>query len=140
MKTYLAKKFEIDRKWYLIDAKDKVLGRLATRVATILKGKNKVFYTPYIDTGDFVIVTNCEKVRLTGRKLSDKMYYTHSEYRGGLKEINAEKLLAKKPEELLKQAVKTMLPRNKIRKRLIQKLKIYKGSEHPHKSQNPEII
>ena len=140
MKTFMAKKENIDRKWWIIDAEDKVVGRLAAKIATILRGKNKTIFTPHVDTGDFVVVINAEKIRFTGRKLEDKIYYNHSGYMGGIKEINAKKLLDKKPEEVIKRAVKGMLPKNKLGRQMFKKLKIYTGKEHPHFAQQPEKL
>jgi len=140
MKTEVAKAENIKRDWYVVDAQDVVLGRLSTRVAGILRGKNKAIYTPSVDTGDFVIVVNAEKIALTGRKLADKTYYSHSGYVGGLKEISAGKLLEKKPEELIKKAVKGMLPKNKLARAMLSKLKIYAGSSHPHEAQQPKNL
>ncbi len=140
MKTYMAKKESVERKWLLIDAENQVVGRLASKIATILRGKNKPVFTPHVDTGDFVVVINAEKVSFTGRKLDNKMYYSYSGYMGGLKEINAKKLLEKKPEEILKRAVKGMLPKNKLGRQMLKKLKIYTGSEHPHSAQKPEKL
>ncbi len=140
MKTYMAKKESIDRKWWIIDAQDKVVGRLAAKIATILRGKNKAIFTPHVDTGDFVVVINADKVRFTGRKMEDKMYYHHSGYMGGIKEISAKKLLEKKPEEIIKKAVKGMLPKNKLGRQMFKKLKIYTGTEHPHIAQQPEKL
>ena len=137
MKTYQAKKEELDRKWYLINAEGKVLGRLSTELAKILKGKNKPTYTPHLDTGDFVIVVNAGKVTLTGKKLKDKTYYHHTGYPGGIKQMNAEKLLAKKPTEMIRMAVKGMLPKNSLGRQMIRKLKIYAGPIHPHEAQKP---
>jgi large subunit ribosomal protein L13 len=140
MKTEVAKAENIKRDWYVVDAQDVVLGRLSTQVAGILRGKNKALYTPSVDTGDFVIVVNAEKIALTGRKLADKTYYSHSGYVGGLKEISAGKLLEKKPEELIKKAVKGMLPKNKLARAMLSKLKVYAGSSHPHEAQQPKIL
>jgi large subunit ribosomal protein L13 len=140
MKTEVAKAENIKRDWYVVDAQDVVLGRLSTRVAGILRGKNKALYTPSVDTGDFVIVVNADKIALTGRKLADKIYYSHSGYVGGLKEISAGKLLEKKPGELIKKAVKGMLPKNKLSRSMLSKLKIYAGSSHPHEAQQPKIL
>jgi large subunit ribosomal protein L13 len=137
MKTYQAKKEEIDHKWYLVNAEGKVLGRLSTELAKILKGKNKPTYTPHVDTGDFVVVVNAGKVTLTGKKLKDKIYYHHTGYPGGIKEINAEKLLAKKPTEMIRMAVKGMLPKTSLGRQMLRKLKIYAGPNHPHESQKP---
>lgn len=140
MKTEVAKAENIKRDWYVVDAQDVVLGRLSTRVAGILRGKNKAIYTPSVDTGDFVIVVNAEKIALTGRKLADKIYYSHSGYVGGLKEITAGKLLEKKPEDLIKKAVKGMLPKNKLARAMLSKLKVYAGSSHPHEAQQPKVL
>jgi large subunit ribosomal protein L13 len=140
MKTYSAKKEDIKQEWYLVDAQDKVLGRMATQIANILRGKNKPVFTPYTDAGDFVIVTNAEKVRLTGRKLEKKCYYRHSGHPGGLKTRTAQEILQKKPEELIELAVKGMLPKNRLGRKLIKKLKIYAGTVHPHKAQQPKIL
>ncbi len=140
MKTEVAKIENVKRDWYLIDAQDVVLGRLATQVANILRGKNKAVYTPSVDTGDFVIVVNAEKIALTGRKLADKVYYSHTGFPGGLKEITAGKLLEKKPEDIIKKAVKGMLPKNKLARHMLTKLKIYSGSTHPHSAQQPKVL
>ncbi|MEW6675003.1 MAG: 50S ribosomal protein L13 [Nitrospirota bacterium] len=140
MKTQFAKKGAVERKWYLIDAKDAVLGRLASKVAVYLRGKNKPVFTPNIDTGDFVIVVNADKIRLTGRKLTDKVYYHHSGYISGLKTQTAKELLEKKPEKMVKDAVWGMLPKNRLGRAMFKKLKVYRGSEHPHKAQKPEIL
>ncbi|MCJ7704295.1 MAG: 50S ribosomal protein L13 [Desulfobacterales bacterium] len=137
MKTYQAKKEEVEHQWYLVDAQGKVLGRLATELAKILRGKNKPIYTPHVDTGDFVIVVNAGKVALTGKKMKDKIYYHHTGYPGGIKEMSAEKLLAKKPTEMIRIAVKGMLPKNSLGRQMIQKLKIYAGAKHPHEAQKP---
>ena len=137
MKTYQATKEDLDRKWYLVNAEGKVLGRLSTELAKILKGKNKPIYTPHLDTGDFVIVVNAGKVTLTGKKLKDKIYYHHTGYPGGIKQVSAEKLLAKKPTEMIRMAVKGMLPKNSLGRQMIRKLKIYAGPNHPHEAQRP---
>ena len=137
MKTYQATKEDLDRKWYLVNAEGKVLGRLSTELAKILKGKNKPTYTPHLDTGDFVIVVNAGKVALTGKKMKDKIYYHHTGYPGGIKEITAEKLLAKKPTEMIRIAVKGMLPKNSLGRQMLRKLKIYTGPNHPHEAQKP---
>jgi len=137
MKTYQAKKEDLDHQWYLVNAEGKVLGRLASQLAKILRGKNKPIYTPHVDTGDFVVVVNAEKVVLTGKKMEDKIYYHHSGYPGGLKERSAEKLLAKKPTEMIRLAVKGMLPKNSLGRQMIRKLKIYAGPNHPHEAQKP---
>jgi large subunit ribosomal protein L13 len=137
MKTYQAKKEEIDHKWYVVNAEGKVLGRLSTELAKILKGKNKPIYTPHVDTGDFVVVVNAGKVTLTGKKLKDKIYYHHTGYPGGIKEMSAEKLLAKKPTEMIRMAVRGMLPKNSLGRQMLRKLKIYAGPNHPHEAQRP---
>jgi large subunit ribosomal protein L13 len=137
MKTYQTKKEEIEHRWYLVNANGKVLGRLATELVKILRGKNKPTYTPHQDTGDFVIVVNAGKVTLTGKKMKDKIYYHHTGYPGGIKEINAEKLLAKKPTEMIRMAVKGMLPKTSLGRQMIRKLKIYAGPNHPHEAQKP---
>jgi len=140
MKTFSAKKSDVERKWYLVDADGKVLGRMASKIAEILRGKHKPIYTPHVDTGDFIIVINAEKVVLTGKKLSQKVYYRHSGYPGGLKSVTAEKLQQKKPEELIRLVVKGMLPKNHLGREMINKLKIHAGGKHPHQAQNPEIL
>jgi len=140
MKTYVAKEQEISKKWYLVDAKDRVLGRLATQIATRLRGKHKPVFTPHADTGDFIVVINANKVTLTGRKWDKKFYYRHTGYTGGLKEISAKKLLEKKPEDILRFAVRGMLPKNSLGRRQLKKLKIYSGSEHPHQAQQLEKL
>jgi large subunit ribosomal protein L13 len=139
LKTYMAKPAEIDRKWYVIDAEGQTLGRLASEVASILRGKHKAIYTPHVDTGDFVIVINAEKIQLTGNKLSDKMYRHYSGYPGGLKEVTYGELLNKKPEKAIEAAIKGMLPHNRLGRAMYKKLKVYKGSEHPHQAQKPEL-
>ena len=140
MKTFSAKKEETQHDWVLIDADGKTLGHLATQIAHRLRGKHKPTFTPHVDTGDFIVVINSEKVRLTVKKLSDKKYYNYSGYPGGLKEINAETLLKKKPTEILRRAVKGMLPKNKLGRAIIGKLKLYAGSDHPHQSQQPTTL
>jgi large subunit ribosomal protein L13 len=140
MRTYTPKKGEIKKDWCLIDAEGKVLGRLATEIAVILRGKNKPTYTPYADTGDFVVVVNADKIKLTGKKISDKYYYHHSGYPGGIKSITAEKLLEKKPEHLINQAVKGMLPKNRLQRVFMKKLKVYAGNSHRHLAQQPKVI
>jgi large subunit ribosomal protein L13 len=140
MKTYVAKEQETPKKWVLVDAESKVLGRLASQIAIRLRGKHKPIFTPHADTGDFVVVINADKVSLTGSKLDQKLYYRHSGYMGGLKKISAKRLLEKKPEEVLRLAVKRMLPKNSLGRRQLKKLKIYAGSDHPHEAQNPEKL
>ncbi len=128
------------RKWYVVDATDLVLGRLATRVASTLRGKNNPAFTPHVDCGDFVVVVNAEKIRLTGNKLDQKIYYRHSGYPGGIRSRTAGELLAKRPEDVLRKAVVGMLPKNRLGRQLAHKLKIYAGGEHPHTSQKPEPL
>lgn len=140
MKTYMAKPESVERKWYVVDATGMVLGRLATQVATILRGKNKPTFTPHVDTGDCVIVINCDKIVLTGKKLEQKYYRYHTGYVGGLKETRYDKLLANKPEFVVYHAVKGMLPRNALGRKMITKLFAYKGGEHKHQAQQPEAI
>ena len=140
MATYSAKKGEVERSWYIIDAENKVLGRLATKIAAILRGKHKSVYTPHMDTGDFVVVVNAKKVHLTGRKLANKIYYRHTGYPGGLKSMSAEEMLKKKPEDIIKLAVRGMLPKNKLGRKQLTKLKVYAGSNHPHKAQTPKVL
>jgi large subunit ribosomal protein L13 len=138
--TQVAKEGEFTRDWYLIDVENKVLGRVATEIASILRGKKKPIYTPSVDTGDFVIVINAEKIALTGNKAADKTYYSHSGFPGGIKSVSAGKLLEKKPEELLRTAVKGMLPKNKLARHMLSKLKIYAGTAHPHKARMPKVF
>ena len=137
MKTYSAKPGEITREWYLVDAEGKTLGRLATQIADRLRGKCKPVYTPHVDTGDFVIVVNAEKIAVTGKKLDEKMYYRHSGYPGGLRERTLREQLERQPTEVLRKAVKGMLPRNKLGRAQLTKLKIYAGPDHPHEAQAP---
>lgn len=139
-KTFMANESAVEKKWYLIDAEGQTLGRLASEIATRLRGKDKAIFTPHNDTGDFIIVVNAEKVRLTGRKLERKVYYHHSGYIGGMKEITAKALLARKPTEVLNAAVRGMLPKNSLGRRQLKKLKIYAGPEHPHFAQKPEKL
>lgn len=140
METVTPKKEEIKKRWFLVDAEGVVLGRLASRVASILRGKDKPIFTPHLDTGDFVVVVNAEKVHLTGKKLSDKVYYHHTGYPGGLRSAVAGKLLQSKPEELITKAVWGMLPKGRLGKAMIKKLKVYRGREHPHMAQRPEPL
>ncbi len=135
--TISAKKETVERDWYVIDATDKVLGRLSTEIADMLRGKNKPCYTPHVDTGDHVVVINAEKVKVTGNKYEDKIYYRHSGYIGNLKSISFEKLQAKKPERIIENAVKGMMPKNRLGSAMIKKLHVYKGSEHNHHAQKP---
>ena len=138
MKSYIARPAEVERKWYVIDAEDKTLGKIASEVASILRGKKKPIYTPHVDTGDYVIVINAEKVRVTGKKEEQKIYKSHSGYPGGLKETTLRELRAKKPEEIIRHAVKGMMPKGKLGRQMFKKLKVYAGPEHPHTAQNPE--
>lgn len=140
MTTPLPKVNEIERKWYVVDASDKVLGRLASQIATRLRGKHKPIFTPHLDTGDFIIVVNASKIRLTGEKLDKKLYYRHSGYLGNLKTITARKLLETKPEKVIQLAVKRMLPKNRLGRSQLKKLKIYAGPQHPHQAQVPEQL
>jgi large subunit ribosomal protein L13 len=136
--TYMAKPNEVERKWYVVDAEGQTLGRLASEVAAIIRGKMKPEFTPYVDAGDFVIVINAEKIKLTGNKLNDKKYYRHSGYQGGLRVTTAGQMLATKPERMIELAVKGMLPHNRLGRKLGTKLFVYQGSEHPHQAQQPE--
>jgi large subunit ribosomal protein L13 len=140
MKTILTPVNEIERKWLVVDAQGKILGRLASEIARRLRGKHKPNFSTFQDTGDFVIVVNADKIRLTGRKLDDKVYYNHSGYMGGLRERTAKEILAKNPEELIYKAVKGMLPKNTLGRTQLKKLKVYAGSEHPHEAQKPENL
>jgi large subunit ribosomal protein L13 len=140
VRTFTAKTAEIEREWYVIDAEGQTLGRLASKIAPIIKGKHKPIYTPHLDCGDFVIVINAEKVRVTGRKLDQKMYYRHSQYPGGLSAINLRDQLAKHPERVLQAAVRGMLPKNKLGRQMIKKLKVYSGDSHPHEAQQPKPL
>ena len=140
MKTYNAKPGEITREWYLVDADGQTLGRLATRLADLLRGKGKPQFTPHVDTGDFVVVVNAEKVAVTGNKLDSKIYYRHSGYPGGLRERTLREQLARRPEEVLRKAVKGMLPRNRLGRQQLTKLKIYAGADHPHEAQEPKQL
>jgi large subunit ribosomal protein L13 len=136
----MAKKEDFQRNWYLVDAENKVLGRLASELAKILRGKNNPAFTPHVDTGDYVVVINADKVNLTGKKWKEKVYYRHSGYPGGIKSITADNLKAKRPEDLIRLAVKGMLPKNRLGRKLFKKLKIYAGAEHPHQAQQPKQI
>ena len=140
MKSFLPKKGEIERKWYLIDAEGETLGRLASRIAMVLRGKHKPIYTPSVDTGDFVVVINASKISVTGNKLTQKHYYRHSGYPGGLKDVRLDKLMEKHPEEVIRKAVKGMLPKNKLQANMLKRLKVYAGAEHEHAAQKPELI
>ena len=140
MKTFSAKPHEVKRDWYEIDASDKVLGRLATEIARRLRGKHKAEYTPHVDTGDYIIVTNAEKVTVTGRKFKEKMYYNHTGYPGGIKSISFDKLQQKNPTRIIERAVKGMLPKNVLGREMYRKLKVYVGTEHPHAAQQPKKL
>lgn len=140
MKTFMASPATIDRKWYVVDAEGKTLGRLASEVAKVLRGKNKPIFTPHIDTGDYVIVVNAEKVKVTGKKLQQKVYYNHSDYVGGMRETTLAELLAKKPEKVIELAVKGMLPKGPMGRDMIKKLHVYAGPEHANQAQKPEVL
>ena len=140
MKTWNAKPAEVEHRWYLVDAEGETLGRLATRIADLLRGKGKPTYTPHVDTGDFVVVVNAEKVAVTGKKLQQKLYYRHSGYPGGLRSRTLATQLERRPTEVIRTAVKGMLPRNKLARRQITKLKVYAGPNHPHEAQNPQPL
>ncbi len=140
MKTFMASPATIDRKWYVVDATDMTLGRLASEVAKVLRGKNKAIFTPHIDTGDYVIVVNAEKIKVTGKKLDQKIYYHHSDYVGGMKEATLREKLAKKPEQVIELAVKGMLPKGPLGRQMFSKLHVYAGPEHNHAAQKPEVL
>ena len=140
MKTFMASPATIDRKWYVVDATDMTLGRLASEVAKVLRGKNKPIFTPHIDTGDYVIVINAAKVKVTGKKLDQKIYYHHSDYVGGMKETTLKEMLAKKPERVVELAVKGMLPKGPLGRQMYTKLHVYAGSEHEQAAQKPEVL
>ena len=140
MRTISARAEDVKRDWFLIDAEDKTLGRLATEVARRLRGKHKAISTPHVDTGDYIVIINAEKVRVTGNKAKDKMYYTHSGYMGGLKQISFEKLIDKAPERVIEKAVKGMLPKNSLGRTMFRKLKVYAGKEHGHAAQQPQAL
>lgn len=140
MGTYVVKEGEIERRWWLVDADGQILGRMATQVAVVLRGKDKPTFTPSMDVGDHVVIVNAEKVKLTGAKREKKMYYSHSRYPGGLKEISVQRLFEKKPEEVVKLAIKRMLPKNRLGRAVFKKLKVYSGPDHPHEAQCPEPL
>ncbi len=140
MKSYMARPLEVERKWFVVDAEDKHLGRLAAEMAKILRGKNKVQYTPHVDVGDFVIVVNAEKVVVTGKKAEQRVYRRHSGYPGGMKDTSYEQMLARKPTEILRKAVYGMMPKTRLARQQFRKLKIYAGPEHPHTAQNPQRL
>ena len=140
MKSYMASPATIERKWYVVDATDKTLGRLSSQIASVLRGKNKPTYTPSMDTGDFVIVINADKIKVTGKKMDQKIYYRHSDYVGGMKEATLKEMMAKKPEDVIKLAVKGMLPKGPLGRQMIKKLHVYAGAEHAHAAQKPETL
>ena len=140
MKTYMANPDKIERKWYVVDAEGQTLGRLAAEVAKVLRGKNKPEFTPHIDTGDNVIVINAEKIKVTGKKLDQKVYYQHSDYVGGMKETTLREMMAKKPEQVIELAVKGMLPKGPLGRTMLKKLHVYAGAEHAHQAQKPEVL
>lgn len=140
MKTFMASTANVDRKWYVVDATDQTLGRLASEVAKVLRGKNKPIFTPHIDTGDYVIVINAEKIKVSGKKLDQKVYYHHSDYVGGMKETTLKEMMAKKPEEVITLAVKGMLPKGPLGRSMINKLHVYAGPEHDNAAQKPEVL
>ena len=140
MKTYMANPDKIERKWYVVDATDKTLGRLTSEIAKVLRGKNKPVYTPHIDTGDYVIVVNAEKIAVTGKKLDQNIYYNHSDYVGGMKETTLREMMDKKPEKVIELAVKGMLPKGPLGRSMIKKLHVYAGPEHDHQAQKPEVL
>lgn len=140
MKTFSAKSESVKRDWYIVDAAGKTLGRMATEIAKRLRGKHKAEYTPHVDTGDYIVVINAEKVTVTGRKFTDKMYYRHTGHPGGIKAVSFDKMQARKPCDIIELAVKKMLPRNPLGRAMYRKLKVYAGTEHPHASQQPQIL
>jgi large subunit ribosomal protein L13 len=140
MKTYFATRENIEHKWYVVDASGKVLGRLASQIAKYLRGKHKPEYTPHADAGDYIVVINASEIKVTGNKAQDKVYYRHSGYPGGLKEITFDKLIVKNPAEVIERAVKGMLPKNPLGRAMLRKLKVYSGAEHPHEAQQPTVI
>ena len=140
MKTYMANAQTIERKWFVVDATEKTLGRLATEVASVLRGKHKPIYTPHVDCGDYVVVINAEKIKLTGKKWDQKMYYSHSGYRGGLKETNAKEVMAKFPTRMVEKAIKGMLPKTSLGADMYRKLFVYEGPNHKHQAQQPESL
>ncbi|HIU68228.1 MAG TPA: 50S ribosomal protein L13 [Candidatus Caccomorpha excrementavium] len=140
MKSFMASPATIERKWYVVDAQGQTLGRLAAEIAKVLRGKNKPIYTPHIDTGDYVIVVNADKVKVTGKKMDQKIYYNHSDYTGGMRETTLRELMAKKPASVIELAVKGMLPKGPLGRAMIAKLHVYAGAEHPHAAQKPEVL
>ena len=140
MKTFMASPATIERKWYVVDATGYTLGRLASEIAKILRGKNKAIFTPHIDTGDYVIVVNCDKIKVSGKKMDQKIYYSHSKFVGGMKETTLKEMMAKAPEQVMKLAVKGMLPKGPLGSEMLDKLHVYAGAEHPHAAQKPEVL
>ena len=140
MSTYFANAKTIERKWYVVDAEGCTLGRLTSQIASVLRGKNKPVFTPHVDTGDYVIVVNADKVKVTGKKMDQKVYYNHSDYVGGMKETNLKEMLATKPEKVIELAVKGMLPKGPLGRQMLTKLHVYAGAEHPHAAQKPEVL
>ena len=140
MKTYMANPDKIERKWYVVDAEGQTLGRLCSGIANVLRGKNKADYTPHVDTGDYVIVINADKIKVTGKKMDQKIYYNHSEYVGGMRETTLKEMMAKKPEKVIELAVKGMLPKGPLGRAMIKKLHVYAGAEHDHAAQKPEVL
>ena len=140
MKTYMANPDKIERKWYVVDAEGRTLGRLCSGIANVLRGKNKPVYTPHVDTGDYVIVINADKIKVTGKKMDQKIYYNHSEYVGGMRETTLKEMMAKKPEKVIELAVKGMLPKGPLGRAMIKKLHVYAGAEHDHAAQKPEVL
>ena len=140
MQTYMANPDKIERKWYVVDAEGCTLGRLASGVASVLRGKNKPQFTPHVDTGDYVIVVNADKIKVTGKKMDQKIYYNHSEYVGGMRETTLKEMMAKKPEKVIELAVKGMLPKGPLGRAMIKKLHVYAGAEHDHAAQKPEVL
>jgi len=139
-RTFIPKESDIERRWFVVDAEGKVLGRLATRIAQIVRGKEKVYFTPHLDTGDFVVVVNADKIRVTGKKEADKTYYRHSGYIGNLKKTTLGRMMARKPEWVIMHAVRGMLPKNRLGRKLLKKVKVYRGPTHPHAAQNPQPL
>ena len=140
MKTYMANPAKVEKKWYVVDAEGQTLGRLASEVAKVLRGKNKPEFTPFVDTGDYVIIVNADKIKVTGKKLEQKIYYNHSDYVGGMRETTLKEMLAKKPERVIELAVKGMLPKGPLGRSMMKKLFVYAGAEHPHAAQKPEEL
>jgi large subunit ribosomal protein L13 len=140
VKTYSAKKSDIEREWHLVDATDQTLGRMASQIATVLRGKHKPYFTPHVDCGDFVVVVNAEKIYVSGNRIDEKLYHRHSGYPGGIKVMTLREMMAKKPEQVITMAVRRMLPKNTLGRQMLKKLKVYAGPDHPHEAQNPEPL